>query len=305
MGSDNRKGILYAMFTASLWGFMVIFLKVITYELPPVTVVWFRFFLAFFLLGVWTLIFRRKDFRVFRRPPYQLFLAAFFLALNYLGFIAGIKYVSPSSSQIFIQIAPVSFALSGIVIFREHINWKHIVGFFLVLTGIGLFYSEQLSEMSGGGDHFTLGMLLVLGGGLSWAVFATLQKGLVHKLHPNQLNLFIYGICALGLLPLVQFSDLQGMPAVNWILLLYLGLNTVLAYGSLALAIKFTEATRVSVIITLNPIITFVTMAILTRMNVAWIEAESFSLMSVLGALTVLGGAILVISAGWKRKNQV
>jgi drug/metabolite transporter (DMT)-like permease len=305
MGTDNRKGILYAMFTASLWGFMAIVLKVITYELAPVTVVWFRFFSAFLMLAAWTLIFRRKDFQIFRRPPYQLFLAALFLAMNYTGFIAGIKYVSPSSSQVFIQIAPVSFALSGIIIFREHVNWKHIVGFIGVLSGIGLFYSEQLGQMTlEGGDHFTLGMLLVLGGGLSWAVFATLQKGLVRKLHPNQLNLFIYGICALGLIPWVQFTNLQGLPAVSWLLLLYLGLNTVLAYGSLALAIKFTEATRVSVIITLNPIITFVTMAILTRMKVSWIEAESFSMMSVLGALTVLGGAILVISAGWKRKNQ-
>jgi len=229
-------------------------------------------------------------------------LAALFLAMNYTGFIAGIKYVSPSSSQIFIQIAPVSFALSGIIIFREHVSWKHIVGFIGVLAGIGLFYSEQLGEMTAGADHFTLGMLLVLGGGLSWAVFATLQKGLVQKIHPNQLNLFIYGTCALGLAPLVKFSSFQGMPAVTWILLIYLGLNTVLAYGSLALAIKLTEATRVSVIITLNPIITFVTMAILTRMNVSWIEPESFSLVSVLGALTVLAGAILVISAGWKKK---
>ncbi len=302
MGTDNRKGIMYAIFTASLWGFMAILLKVITYELSPVTVVWFRFFSAFLMLGIWTLIFRRSDFRIFRRPPYQLLLAAFFLALNYTGFIAGIKYVSPSSSQIFIQIAPVSFALSGIIIFREHVSWKHIVGFIGVLAGIGLFYSEQLGEMTAGADHFTRGMLLVLGGGLSWAVFATLQKGLVQKIHPNQLNLFIYGTCALGLAPLVKFSSFQGMPAVSWILLIYLGLNTVLAYGSLALAIKLTEATRVSVIITLNPIITFVTMAILTRMNVSWIEPESFSLISVLGALTVLAGAILVISAGWKKK---
>jgi drug/metabolite transporter (DMT)-like permease len=304
MGTDNRKGILYATFTASLWGFMAIVLKVITYELSPVTVVWFRFSSAFLMLGIWTLIFRRSDFSIFRRPPYQLLLASIFLAANYLGFIAGIMHVSPSSSQIFIQIAPVSFALSGIVIFREHVSWKHIVGFICVLSGIGLFYSEQLGEMTSGTDHFTLGMLLVLGGGLSWAVFATLQKGLVRTVHPNQLNLFIYGFCALGLSPLVKFSSLQGMPAVNWILLAYLGLNTVLAYGSLALAIKFTEATRVSVIITLNPIITFVTMAILTRMDVPWIEPESFSLVSVLGALTVLGGAILVISAGWKKKNQ-
>ena len=301
MGSNNRKGALYALFTASLWGFMAIILKVITYDIPPVTVVWFRFAIAFLILASWTLIFRRSDFSIFRRPPFLLILAALFLAGNYTGFIAGIKYVSPSSSQVFIQIAPVSFALSGILIFREHVNWKHIVGFILVLAGMGLFYSEQLRDLSSRSEHFSLGMLLVLAGGLSWAAFATAQKALLKKIGPNQVNLFVYGSCALALLPLVRFSILGGMPYVNWIILIYLGLNTVLAYGSLSMAIKLTEATRVSVIITLNPIITFITMAILTRLQVSWIEPESFSLFSILGALSVLGGAILVIYAGWKR----
>ena len=62
MGSDNRKGVIYAAITASMWGFMAIVLKVITYELPPLTVVWFRFFIAFLVLGLWTLLFRRRDF---------------------------------------------------------------------------------------------------------------------------------------------------------------------------------------------------------------------------------------------------
>jgi drug/metabolite transporter (DMT)-like permease len=303
MGTDNRRGVLYAIATASLWGFMAIVLKVITNELSPVTVVWFRFILAFVVLGLWTLVFRRSDFSIFRRPPLLLFLAAIFLGLNYLGFIAGIKYVSPSASQVFIQIAPVSFALSGIVIFRESVNWKHIVGFILVLSGIGLFYSEQLRDLAGQGENFTLGMFLVLGGGLAWATFATLQKSLLKSIRPNQLNLFIYGFCALVLLPMVSFSSLNDMPATNWYLLVYLGLNTVLAYGSLALAIKLTEATRVSVIITLNPIITFISMAILSRMEVEWVAPETFSILAVLGALTVLAGAIVVISAGWK-KNE-
>ena len=301
MGNDNRNGALYAVLTASMWGFMAIVLKVITSELSPVTVVWFRFAIAFVVLGTWTLIFRRSDFRIFLRPPFLLILTALFLALNYLGFIAGIKYVSPSSSQVFIQIAPVSFALSGIIIFREHVNWRHILGFILVLAGIGLFYSEQLRELTATGEHFTRGMLLVLGGGLSWAVFATLQKSLLTRISPNQLNLFIYGACALALAPLVKFVQLQGMPAAHWYLLIYLGLNTVVAYGSLAMAIKLTEATRVSVIITLNPIITFVTMAILTKMEVSWMDPETFSLLSLFGALMVLGGAITVIYAGWKR----
>ncbi len=303
MGSDNRKGVLYAIITASFWGFMAIVLKVITYDLPPVTVVWFRFLIAFLVLSIWTLLFRKSDFTIFRHPPWMLLAAALFLGLNYTGFIAGIKYVSPSSSQVFIQIAPVSFALAGILIFHEHVNWKHILGFILVLSGIGLFYSEQLKDLVGSSENFTLGMFLVLGGGLSWAVFATLQKSLVTQYPPNQLNLFIYGFCTVALLPMVHFSKLPGMSSTNWYILLYLGLNTVLAYGSLALAIKYTEATRVSVIITLNPIITFVTMAILTRMQVSWIEPESFSIFSIIGALTVLTGAIMVISAGWKNRN--
>jgi drug/metabolite transporter (DMT)-like permease len=302
MGADNRRGVLYAIFTASLWGFMAIVLKIITSDLPPVTVVWFRFFTAFLVLSLWTLLWRRSDFKIFRHPPALLFLTALFLGCNYMGFISGLKYISPSSAQVFIQIAPVGFALSGVLFFREQVNWKHIMGFLLVLSGIGLFYSEQIRELAAGGTHFTRGMLLVLGGGLSWTIFATMQKRLLQKYAPNQLNLFIYGLCAVALLPLARFSKLEGMPATNWYLLLYLGLNTVLAYGSLALAIKFTEATRVSVIITLNPILTFVAMAILSHMKVSWIDPESFSIWSIIGALMVLSGAILVISAGWRKK---
>ena len=300
---DHRKGITYALVTASFWGFLAIVLKFITYELSPLTVVWLRFFIAFLILGTWTLIFRRSDFSIFKKPPWLLVLAALFLAVNYSGFISGIKYVNPSSSQIFIQIGPVSFALVGILVFKEQVNWKHIVGFIFVLGGIGLFYSEQFKDLGAEADNLTLSMMLILGAGISWAGFSSSQKQLLKKIPPNQITLFVYGACSLGLIPFVAFSQLKGMPVMNWIILFYLGLNTVIAYGSLALAIKYTEAARVSVIITLNPVITFITMAILTQMEVTWMEPEAFSVMGLLGALTVICGAIIVISAGLKKKE--
>ncbi len=296
--TENSKGILFASLTASLWGFLAIVLKITVTSLSPATVVWFRFTTAAMLLLLVTLVFRRSDFSIFRKIPLQLVLAALFLGMNYLGFISGIKYVSPSSSQVFIMVGPVSFALSGIIVFREQVNWKHILGFLLVVAGIALFYSEQLRSLTGTDQRFTRGMLLIFGGGLAWAVFASLQKNLVKSYSTNQLNLFIYSFCSLLLLPVAQFSKIPGLSAVEWGLLIYLGLNTVLAYGSLALAIKFTRATTVSVIITLNPIITFVTMAILSRGHVTWIEPESFSVFSITGAITVLAGAIVVILAG-------
>jgi len=299
--TDNSKGILYAAFTASLWGFLAIALKVAVTDLSPVTVVWFRFTTAFLLLAILTFIFRRSDFKIFKKPPWLLILTAFFLGFNYLGFISGIMYVSPSSSQVFIMIAPVTFALSGIVIFKEQVNWRHIVGFCLVIAGILLFYSEQIATLKGTGNHFTKGMLLIMAGGLSWTVFASLQKQLVKKYTPNQLNLFIYSLCSLLFLPFAQFSKFGSLSTGDWILLSYLGLNTVLAYGSLSLAIKYTEANKVSVIITMNPVITFVSMAILGKMKVSWIEPESFTIFSIVGAFIVLLGAMVVIMAG-KRK---
>lgn len=300
---DNSLGILYAAITASLWGFMAIVLKIVVTDIDPVTVVWFRFASAFILLSVLTLIFKRSDFSIYRKIPWKLVLTAVFLGFNYLGFISGIKYVSPSSSQVFIMIAPIAFALSGIVIFREKVSWMHIVGFIVVIAGIILFYSEQIAAMRGSDHQFTRGMLLIFGGGLSWAVFASLQKSLVSLYTPNQLNLFIYSFCSLLLMPFANMKGMGDYSGVEMGLLIYLGFNTVFAYGSLGLAIKYTEATRVSVIITMNPIITFLSMAILGRMNVTWIEHESFSMVGLFGALMVVIGAIVVILAGRARKR--
>ncbi|HLN73541.1 MAG TPA: hypothetical protein VK205_09620, partial [Prolixibacteraceae bacterium] len=58
---------------------------------------------------------------------------------------------------------------------------------------------------------------------------------------------------------------------------------------------KYLEAGKVSIIIILNPIITFILMGILTFLSVDWIAGEHFSVLSITGALIALGGAILVI----------
>jgi drug/metabolite transporter (DMT)-like permease len=60
------------------------------------------------------------------------------------------------------------------------------------------------------------------------------------------------------------------------------------------MALKNTEANKVSVIIIINPVITFITMGILTWLNVSWIEHERFSVFTIIGAFLVLFGAILV-----------
>ncbi len=299
--NSESKGLIYAGFTALLWGVLAIALKFSVSTLDPVSVVWFRFSFSFFVLLVWMLFFDRKDIVLLKRPPLTALVAAFFLGINYLGFISGVKYTSPSNAQVFIQLGSVGFALAGIFIYKEKVGWKHIIGFLMVLIGIALFYYEQLIALKGINGDYTKGILLVSGGGIAWAVFASLQKGLVAKLGPNQLNLVIYAFCSLLFLPFIDINQMSQQSLAEWLVLIFLGLNTVLAYGFLAIAIKYAEATKVSVIIALNPILTFVGMFVLAALEVSWIEPEHFTSLSILGAVIVLSGAVITILSRTKK----
>jgi drug/metabolite transporter (DMT)-like permease len=117
----------------------------------------------------------------------------------------------------------------------------------------------------------------------------------VAKLGPNQLNLVIYAFCTIVFLPFIDLRQILNQNLTEWLVLIFLGLNTVLAYGFLAIAIKYAEATKVSVIIALNPILTFAGMALLAVIEVSWIEQEHFTLLSIVGAVIVLSGAIITI----------
>ncbi len=301
---DSSKGIFFAVITALLWGFLAIALKVALQVLPPATIVWFRFFVAFVLLLIYFLSIKPSVISIFRKPPLKLIFAAVFLGLNYLGFITGVHFTSPSNAQVFIQIGPVLFALSGIFIFHEKLTWQNFVGFLLLIAGLILFYSIQTDVDFSGTANFNKGVLWVIGGALAWALFAFLQKQLVVNYSTGQLNLFIYGLCSVLALPFVEFGELTNLTTGMWILLVFLGVNTLLAYGSLSLAIKYAEANKVSAIITLNPLITFLTMAILANMNVLWIERENFTMMSFMAALVVLSGATLVVFFRKKSGNM-
>jgi drug/metabolite transporter (DMT)-like permease len=297
----ERKGLVYAGITALLWGFLAIALKVSLNELDPVSVTWFRFSVAFILMLVFLGFTDRTFVSIVKRPPKMLFVAAFFLGMNYLGFISGINRTSPVNAQVFIQVGPVGLALAGIFIFREKLNWKHFTGFAMLVSGLSIFYSEQLAGNGGNNDFYARGITHIILSGISWATFSILQKMLVQKHNPNHLNLLIYALCALAFLPFVDFRTLPLLDLVDWLILIFLGLNTLFSYAALALALKYAEANKVSVIITLNPIITFILMAVLDFVNVSWILPENFTLLSLLGAAVVFAGATIVVLS--RRRN--
>jgi drug/metabolite transporter (DMT)-like permease len=290
-----NKGIYFASFAALLWGFLAIAIKVSLDTLPPLTISWFRFAVAFSFLALYYVLFDYKKLRMLKKPPRLAMIAGICLGFNYIGFIYGVHYTSPSIGQVFIQTGPVLLAISGFVFFKEKLSFRQSIGLVVVVLGLSIFYKEQILTLAGGLSVYKKGVLFVLFGAFSWAGYAIAQKIAVRSYHPMQLNLVIFGLPALAFLPFVAFDKFSGLSTNDWLLLVYLGLNTLGAYGSLAYALKYLEASKISVIVTLNPLITFALMAYLSYKEVSWIAAEKFTLISIIGALTVLSGVVLTV----------
>lgn len=296
MNNNSRYiGVLYACITALLWGFLAIALKAALKFTDPITVVWFRFTLAFVVLFLAVRLRSPHQLDLLKKPPVLLLGAGLFLGANYLGYMMGIKNMGSNTSQIVIQTGPIMLAISGILFFKEKVNWRQIVGFSIAALGLFFFYQNKLAEFVHSADILKAGFYWVLFAAITWTVYAVFQKILVRTYAPSALNLVIYLIPALAFAPFANFSTLEGLSVGQWALMAFLGLNTLVAYGSIALAFKYTQAYKVSVIVTMNPIITLVTMSILALLEVTWVEAEIMSLNALWGAVLVLSGAIIAI----------
>ena len=295
--TDRNKGILFALSAAVIWGFLAILLKIALVYLPAMTIVWLRFTLAFIFLGLILFFKDRKALEVVRRPPLLGIVAALALAFNYTGYIKGLDLTTPSNAQVVIQLAPLLLIVAGLVIYKERISKQQGFGFILALLGFVVFYRDQIGQLIGSADNYNQGIIWVTAAALSWVVFASLQKLLVQKHHAQGLNLLIYLVPSLILIPMVEFESMLTLSWSIWLLVLLLGISTILAYGAIAEAFKLIPANKVGAIATLNPILTISSMAVLTAMGVSWIDPERISIYGFLGAALILLGVVIAIAA--------
>jgi drug/metabolite transporter (DMT)-like permease len=300
MTPNTTKGVLLAVTTAFLWGFLAIALKVASTMVDSFTIVWIRFTIAFLALFTFFLFQNRQRLRILIKPPFILVVAAVALGWNYLGFMQGVRYTSPGNAQVIIQLGPVLLALAGIIIYKEKLSRRQIVGFVVASVGFLLFYRQQLITMLGKEADFNTGVLWIVSGAFAWSIYAVFQKKLVQTHDAQTMNMFIYGLPAILFMPAAKFQHLATLTPGWWILLILLGANTLIAYGTLGAAFKYIEANKISIIVAMNPIITFITMAILSEKHVSWIPPENISPQGYLAAILVLTGAILVV----KRKRK-
>jgi drug/metabolite transporter (DMT)-like permease len=290
-----QRGLALSLLTVFLWGGLPIALKVVLGALDPATLTWFRFLLAGLCMAGF-LAARRQLGRyraVERRGWLLLAVASLGLAANYYYFQVGLSRTSPATAQVLIQLSPVLFLLLSVWIFKESFVTTQRVGLVALLAGLALYFHHRLGDFASGGDAFVAGVGAILLAGVAWAVYALAQKQLLTTLPSPAIMAVIYLASAAVTAPAVHLDHIVALDRVRAAILLYAALNTVVAYGAFAEALAHWEASRVSAVLALTPVMTLTLAALGHWLWPDLVAAENLTPLSYVGAALVVGGSIV------------
>jgi len=287
------RGLTFVGITALLWGFLPILMKISLQEFSGGSIVWFRFTFAFIVLFLFLKFRNKQPESILLSPPGFGVLAGILLAGNYYYFLKGVDVSSPSNAGILIQVAPVLLVFLGVVLFKERLNWRQGIGLAIAVVGFVLFYRDQSRQW--GSEAYTVTSVYMVAAAVLWAGYMVFQKKLSVAYKAYHLNLLVYGTAALVLIPVVTWTDFNNPNFSSWVLMVFLGVNTLLAYGCLAEAVNHIPLWLISVVITLNPFITMTAMHILPLVAPEWVAPEMIGLWGYVGACIAICGVVMVL----------
>lgn len=291
-----RLGLGLSLITVILWGLVPVALAIVLTTLDPYTINWFRFITAFILLGCYLAKQGNlpKVTQLRTVPIYLFAIAILGLAGNYIFFVMGLQATSPSHAEVLIQLAGVFLSLGGLVIFKERYTRYQWMGVGLLIAGFTGFFSEQLKVLAADSNRYINGSIMLVIAGLSWAVYALIQKQLLTKLDSTHIMWIIYGACGILFSTVAKPQTLTQLNSIEWIALIFCGLNTLIAYGAFAESLQHWEASRVSAILALAPIFTISSMGIAAWAAPGLIAPERITLLGLFGAILTIAGSMLI-----------
>jgi drug/metabolite transporter (DMT)-like permease len=292
--TNSRLGFTLSLTTAALWGVLPIALKVVLEGMDAYTIVWWRFAAAMAGLGAF-LAWRGQLPRLAGSGRFALaLLAVATVALigNYVLYLVALDHVTPSVTQVVIQLAPLMLLVGAVLIFREPFRRMQWAGFAVLVAGLLLFFNERLPELAHPSEGLGLGVALTIAAGVSWAAYGLAQKKLHENFSSQQVLWIIYVGAVILLLPVSAPATLLKLDGLQFGMLAFCCVNTLAAYGSFGEALYHWDMSRVSAVISTAPLFTIGAMWAVERSGLALDPAEGLNALSIAGALLVVAGSM-------------
>jgi drug/metabolite transporter (DMT)-like permease len=301
-----KLGLGFSLITVAMWGLLPLALKSILHVMDPITITWYRFSLSAVIALLWYGHKRGAQTKsLLLSPSWPITLTAVAGLLgNYLLYIWGLDHINPGAAQILIQLAPLLLLIGSVAIFKERFSAMQWLGVAGLCAGMLLFFHQRFNSIVLTSDAYVAGVGLIVAAAVTWAVYGLAQKKLLANHNAKDILLLICLSGTLLLWPLAQPQQIRGMNPTELALLVFSGLNTIIAYGAFGLAMSYWQSSRVSAVLPVAPLLTLLFTFGLNHFQYADIPAEPMDWLSSLGAMLVVGGAMVAALPGRQVSGQ-
>jgi len=291
----NRQSSLDAIsaitlsIVAGTWAASFIFIKVGLAEIPPITLAFIRFTVAFPVMVLITLLTGSNRGEKFRfKEDFVSFsiLALTGVTLLYMFQFYSLRYTTASTGSILINTTVIFMAILSAAFLKEKLNASKIAGILVAFLGLFIIVSNLRLDIFNLNPQELLGDGLMIASAIIWAIYSIYSKKILQSHSPIIATTIVFGLGALYLAPftLVESPSLTVM-RVTWlgcISILYLALVcSSFAYVAWNRALSKVETVKAGMFLYLIPIITTI--------------LSHFFLGEEIGIATVVGGAFILI----------
>lgn len=288
-------GFCLALMTSFLWGILPIFLVICLQASDSITITTSRFGFAAVVVALILAIqgqlpsLRRSN----KFHQRLLIVATIFLVINYVTNVYALEFIAPETAQVVMQTSPFLLLFGSIFFHGERLSQQQKLGVIILLVGMILFFNQHLQTIYQAGGEDPVGILIILFSATMWAAYALLQKPIFLTFKPMQVNLLMYTLGCLLLLPMSDLQSINGMTAGQAWALLFCCFNTVFAYGGFTKAIAVWPAAKVSAVLATTPIFTYLSVTVAQSINPDQFSHSVVDLFAIIGALFVILGSII------------
>lgn len=293
MTTNWKLGLGFTLLTVLMWGLLPIALKLVLAVMDPITISWYRFSLSALIALLWYGYKRTAQLKdlLSSRSWRLTAVAVGGLLCNYLLYIWGLNHITPGAAQILIQLAPLLLLIGSVILFKESFSTTQWLGVAALTVGMLLFFHQRLTNLVETSDQYVAGIALIVAAAVIWAFYGLAQKQLMAAHNAKDL-LFLICICGTLLLwPLSEPQQIRALDTMEMALLVFCGLNTIIAYGAFGLAMSHWQSSRVSAVLPIAPLLTLLFTAGLDHWRLIDIPIEPLDWLGSLGALMVVAGA--------------
>lgn len=171
--NKNILGALSLATAASIWGGMYVVSKYVLDYIPPITLVWLRYIIAFIVLYIALKISGRNKKAEYDKRDWLLFIwigfIGYFVSISF-QFI-GTKLADAHTGAVITAATPAFIVIFARIFLKEKFNTRKIIALSLSSFGVIIIVGWNVNI-----DDYLLGGIILVGAALTWALLSVFVK---------------------------------------------------------------------------------------------------------------------------------